>query len=76
MRNGAGEWDQVHSLLFEMRAEGIISVETMRPYHRSLWKQAKRELGFFKDEATPPRKLRARRAYAEALKKGSRRKRK
>jgi len=57
----AREWSLVHQLLYQMRGVGVLSPETMRPYHRSLWQQAKRELGYFKQKPTPPHKLRLRR---------------
>jgi pentatricopeptide repeat protein len=40
----AGEWQQVYDLLYEMRALGVTTAETMQPFHKTLWKRAKREL--------------------------------
>ena len=39
--HGAREWAHVHALLFEMRRDGVLSPETMRPFHRSLWQQVR-----------------------------------
>ena len=40
----AGEWQQVHDLLFLMRGEGVTTVDTLSGYHKNLWKRAKVEL--------------------------------
>ena len=40
----AGEWQQVHDLLFLMRGEGVTTVETLSGYHKNLWKRAKVEM--------------------------------
>lgn len=43
----AGNWEGVYELLYTMRAEGVTTAETQLPYHVTLWKRAKRELGLF-----------------------------
>ena len=47
-QNNQGEWLEVYNLLHEMRATGVISPDTMRPHHKSMYKAAKRELGMVK----------------------------
>jgi pentatricopeptide repeat protein len=42
----AGEWGSVYELLYTMRAEGVTTADTMLPYHKNLWKRARKELGF------------------------------
>ena len=59
----------VHQLLYQMRQEGIITPDTMRPFHRVLWQQAKRELGYFKEKPTPTHRRKARRAKNAIFKK-------
>ena len=39
-----GAWKDVYDLLYLMRAEELTTAETMRPFHKSLWKRAKKEL--------------------------------
>ena len=41
----AEDWTRVHELLYQMRGSGLTSPDTFTPWHRSLWKHAKRELG-------------------------------
>lgn len=44
----AKEWESVYELLYTMRAEGITTQDTLQPYHITLWKTAKKELGLAK----------------------------
>lgn len=39
-----GEWQEVYDLLYIMRGEEVTTPETMLPFHKSLWKRAKKEL--------------------------------
>jgi len=41
----AGEWKEVHELLYTMRKEGIVTPDTLRDSNKALWNRAKRELG-------------------------------
>jgi len=43
--HAAAQWEEVYNLLYEMRAAGLTGPESLRPFHKGMWKQARKQLG-------------------------------